>query len=78
MARVHGITYRQSQFLRALVEHPSGPPEDQWPHPTILRRWLRRPPFRSALDSLLGQQLTNQLPPHRGSLRMPAGLTTGE
>ena len=54
MARVHGITYRQSQFLRALVEHPAGPPEDQWPHPTILRRWLRRPPFRSALDSLLG------------------------
>ena len=54
MARQSGITYRQSQFLRALIQHPAGPAADQWPHPTILRRWLRRPTFRRALDSLQG------------------------
>ena len=52
MPRIHATTDRQSSFLRALIKHPAGPPADQWPSPTILRRWLRRPAFRAALDSL--------------------------
>ena len=52
MPRMSGMTYHQSQFLRAISRDPAGPPADQWPRPTILRRWLRRPAFRAALDSL--------------------------
>lgn len=53
MPRVPGMNHHQTQFLRALVRNPAGPPADQWPRPTILRRWLRRPKFRVALRSLL-------------------------
>src|SRR3954468_2462044 len=46
------ISDRQQSFLRAFVKNPSGPAPDQWPSPSILRRWLRRPRFRSALNSV--------------------------
>ena len=46
------ISDRQHSFLRAFVTNPSGPPADAWPSPAILRRWLRRPRFRAALNSV--------------------------
>jgi hypothetical protein len=44
------ITTRQSIFLRSLLN--SAPDPTAWPSPTILRRWLRRPAFLRALDTL--------------------------
>jgi len=46
------ISDRQQSFLRAFVNNPSGPAAQDWPSPAILRRWLRKPRFRSALNSL--------------------------
>ena len=53
MPRVPGTTDRQSSFLRAFLKSPSGPPPADWPSPALLRKWLRRPSFRRAADSLL-------------------------
>lgn len=53
MPRVNGTNNRQTSFLRAFRTHPGGPPPSLWPSPSILRRWLRRPAFKRALDSLL-------------------------
>lgn len=53
MPRVNGTNNRQTSFLRAFQTHPGGPPRSLWPSPSILRRWLRRPAFKRALDSLL-------------------------
>lgn len=52
MPRIHDTTNRQSAFLRALSRNPTGLPKDQWPSPTVLRRWLRKPGFRAALETL--------------------------
>ena len=52
MPRIPGTTNRQSAFLRALRTHLDGPPPELWPSPAILRKWLRREPFRRALDSI--------------------------
>src|SRR5205814_599277 len=52
MPRVIGCNDRQSSFLRSFRSNPSGPPPKDWPSPAILRRWLRRPSFRSALHSI--------------------------
>ena len=52
MPRIPGTTNRQSAFLRALRTHLDGPPQELWPSPTILRKWLRRDGFRRALDSI--------------------------
>src|SRR5947207_12875074 len=52
MPRVIGCNDRQSSFLRSFRSNPSGPPPKDWPSPAILRRWLRRPSFRSALQSI--------------------------
>jgi hypothetical protein len=52
MPRIPGTNDRQTTFLRAFRNNPSGPPPESWPSPAILRRWLRRPAFRAALDSL--------------------------
>ena len=46
------ISDRQQSFLRAFVNNPSGPAAEDWPSPAILRRWLRRPRFRAALNSV--------------------------
>src|SRR5437868_3691891 len=52
MPRLDGCNDRQSNFLRAFIKNPSGPPAKDWPSPAILRRWLRRPRFRAAFDSI--------------------------
>ena len=53
MPRPKDITHRQTIFLRAFRTNPAGPPPDAWPSPAILRKWLRRPTFKQALDSVL-------------------------
>jgi hypothetical protein len=52
MPRIQGTTNAQSTFLRAFRKSPTGPTREQWPNPAILRKWLRRPAFRTALHSL--------------------------
>jgi hypothetical protein len=52
MTSVKGTTRAQTIFLRSFRKNPAGPPADQWPSVTILRRWLRRRAFRAALESL--------------------------
>jgi len=52
MPRIRGETDAASSFLRAFRKNPHGPPPDKWPAPAILRRWLRRPSFRAAFNSL--------------------------
>jgi hypothetical protein len=53
MPRINGTTQHQTNFLRAFHTHQNGPPAELWPSPAIFRRWLRRPAFRSALESIL-------------------------
>ena len=52
MPRITGCNDHQSSFLRAFINNPSGPPPKDWPSPAILRRWLRKPRFRAAFDSI--------------------------
>jgi hypothetical protein len=52
MPRITGTTDAQSTFLRAFRHDPAGPAPADWPHPAVLRRWLRRPAFLTALNSL--------------------------
>src|SRR5438046_7786970 len=52
MPAIAGTTRAQTIFLRSFRSNPSGPPPKDWPSPAILRRWLRRPSFRSALQSI--------------------------
>jgi hypothetical protein len=52
MARLPGISYRQSLFLRAL-RNPAGLSPTDWPAPAVVSRWLRRPRFLTALESAL-------------------------
>ena len=52
MPRIAGTTDAQSTFLRAFRRNPAGPAPADWPHPAVLRRWLRRPAFLAALNSL--------------------------
>ncbi len=52
MANVPGTTRAQTLFLRSFAKSPHGPSPDQWPSPAVLRRWMRRPRFRTALQSL--------------------------
>jgi len=53
MPRIPGTNDRQSYFLRAFRTSPTGPAPDQWPAPAILRKWLRRPTFARAIQSVL-------------------------
>jgi hypothetical protein len=46
-------TRAQTDFLRAVAKNPYGLPPDQWPSPDILRRWLKRPGFCDATESIL-------------------------
>ncbi|MCY2951140.1 MAG: hypothetical protein NTU53_04080 [Planctomycetota bacterium] len=50
MIKTAPITRRQTIFLRSLLKN--APDSSTWPSPTILRRWLRRPAFLRALNSL--------------------------
>jgi hypothetical protein len=52
MPRITGTTDAQTTFLRAFRHSPTGPAPTDWPTPAILRRWLRRPAFLTALNSL--------------------------
>lgn len=53
MPYIKGMTGTQTVFLRACAKHPNGPPADQWPSPVVLRRWLKRPGFCEAMNSIL-------------------------
>jgi len=53
MPNIKGTTKAQTLFLRGFRKHPSGPPADEWPSPVILRRWLKRPGFCGAMNSIL-------------------------
>jgi hypothetical protein len=53
MTHIKGTTRAQTVFLRAFVKHPCGPPVEEWPSPVILRRWLKRPGFCGAMNSIL-------------------------
>lgn len=53
MPDIKGTTRAQTLFLRAFARHPNGPPADQWPSPVVLRRWLKRPGFCGAMNSVL-------------------------
>ncbi|HEY7119391.1 MAG TPA: hypothetical protein VH475_22560 [Tepidisphaeraceae bacterium] len=52
MSNIAGTTRAQTSFLRAFRNNPAGPAPTDWPSPAILRRWLRRPAFRRALQSV--------------------------
>jgi len=46
------LTNRQLDFLRQLRKHPDSLPLMAWPRATTLRKWMRRPRFRMAIESL--------------------------
>jgi hypothetical protein len=50
MPRIPGTTNAQSAFLRAFRDKTRAAID--WPAPAVVRRWLRRPAFVAALDSL--------------------------
>ncbi len=52
MSDLPSTTRAQTLFLRAFHNHPDGPPPHDWPTPSVLRRWLKRPGFRRALATL--------------------------
>ena len=52
MPRIEGTTNAQSKFLRTFRTSPFGPGAQDWPAAAILRRWLRRPTFVAALQSV--------------------------
>ncbi len=52
MPRIAGCNDRQTSFLRAFRQNPAGPDPKNWPTPALLRRWLRRPRFLAALQSI--------------------------
>ena len=53
MPDLKGTTRAQTLFLRAFVKDPCGPPAEEWPSPVVLRRWLKRPGFCGAMNSIL-------------------------
>jgi hypothetical protein len=53
MTYIKGTTKAQTIFLRGFARNPYGPPPDAWPSPVVLRRWLKRPGFCSAMNSIL-------------------------
>jgi hypothetical protein len=52
MPNISGTTRRQTIFLRSFLKNRGGPAPADWPTPPILRRWLRRPTFLSALNTI--------------------------
>src|SRR5687768_3987570 len=53
MPRIPGTSHRQTTFLRAFRNHPNGPPLELWPSPALFRKWMRRPTFARAMESVL-------------------------
>src|SRR5690349_1074151 len=53
MSDIPNTTRAQTRFLRTLRKNPTSFPTDHWPSPLLLRRWLRKPAFRKALNRLL-------------------------
>src|SRR5688572_27690438 len=53
MEKQQHVTRAQTRFLRAFVKNPCGPPADEWPSAVVLRRWLKRPGFCGAMNSIL-------------------------
>ena len=53
MNRKGQVTRAQTKFLRGFAANPYGPPAGEWPSPVVLRRWLKRPGFRGAMNSIL-------------------------
>jgi len=49
MPRQGEPTSAQTSFLRSL-RNPTGPKPQDWPSPSILRKWLRKPAFKAALQ----------------------------
>jgi hypothetical protein len=56
------ITHRQTSFLRSLLKKTPGPLPSDWPSPVVLRRWLRRPTFLAALNTLRLSHLRQRFP----------------
>ncbi len=52
MSNIKGTTKAQTLFLRSFRSNPHGPGVEHWPSPAILRRWLRRPGFVQAMQSV--------------------------
>ena len=52
MTTLKGTTRAQTFFLRSIKTSASGTLEAKWPSPVILRRWLRKPGFLSAMRSV--------------------------
>ncbi|MCY2954224.1 MAG: hypothetical protein NTU53_19995 [Planctomycetota bacterium] len=52
MPNMPGTTRRQTVFLRSFLKNPAGPSPADWPSAPILRRWLRRPAFLRALNTI--------------------------
>lgn len=52
MSDIAGTTRAQTKFLRSFRASPHGPPAEDWPSPTILRRWMDRPAFIREMRSL--------------------------
>jgi hypothetical protein len=46
------LTTAQKKFFRTYRQTPGGPVTADWPSPLVFRRWLKRPAFRAALESL--------------------------
>jgi hypothetical protein len=53
MSDLKGTTRAQTLFLRGFRRDPSGPAPRDWPSPVVLRRWLKRPGFCGAMNSIL-------------------------
>src|SRR5258705_13035910 len=53
MPDIKNTTRTQTLFLRGFRKDPYGPPADQWASPIVLRRWLKRPGFCGAMNSIL-------------------------
>jgi hypothetical protein len=52
MPDIKGTNRAQTIFLRSFRKSLTGPAPEDWPSITLLRRWLRKPAFKTALDSL--------------------------
>jgi hypothetical protein len=52
MPDIKGTNRAQTLFLRSFRKSPTGPAPENWPSITLLRRWLRKPAFKAALDSI--------------------------
>jgi hypothetical protein len=52
MPRIPGTTNAQTKFLRSFIKNSNDCTPHSWPAPAVLRRWLRRPGFIHAMESL--------------------------